>query len=265
MTRRRSGRVIGGAIAALTLSLALGAGPAAAQSCVGDCRERGEVGVSDIILAVNIVLGLAPADACPALGPPPIGIAQVIASIANALCACQPCPTPPPTSTATATRPPTATPTASPTPTAIASYWFEDRVRIASSTCPRDLNTALREELEPSTDHYTVRGTGGAVELIADSGGIIPGATLDDQQVLRATVVQRESEGACTVTLSLALQVDLSRSPSTAMYDAQLGTQSCPRTINCRLTITSRWTRTEPAALRRAAPSPWRALLRAAH
>ncbi|MFN8643189.1 MAG: hypothetical protein U0802_16590 [Candidatus Binatia bacterium] len=59
--------------------------PARAQVCAGDCSGDGEVRVGDIVLAVNIVLGLAPVDACPSLGTPPIGIAQVIASIANAL------------------------------------------------------------------------------------------------------------------------------------------------------------------------------------
>jgi hypothetical protein len=40
--------------------------PLAAQTCVGDCTGVGMVGIGDLVLAVNVALGLASADQCPA-------------------------------------------------------------------------------------------------------------------------------------------------------------------------------------------------------
>src|SRR5215472_10570083 len=114
--------------------------PLAAQTCVGDCTGIGMVGISDLILAVNIALGLASADQCMALGLPPIRISQLIASVNNALCGCEACPTPPPvppTSTPSPTYSPT--PTASRTPGPIISTWHEDTFKIPSSSCPSQI------------------------------------------------------------------------------------------------------------------------------
>src|SRR5262245_62106618 len=77
-----------------------------AQPCVGDWRGIGQVGIADLVLAVNILLGLVAPSECSALGPGPPGIAQLVTAVNNALCACRACPT----------RRPTRTITASPTP-----------------------------------------------------------------------------------------------------------------------------------------------------
>ena len=103
MTKATAARARAVCILALLAYLVCAARPLAAQTCVGDCTGVGMVGISDLILAVNIALGLASADQCTALGQPPIGISQLIASVNNALCGCQPCPTPPPAPTATPT------------------------------------------------------------------------------------------------------------------------------------------------------------------
>src|SRR4026209_2585929 len=88
--------------AALVALVALG-GPAqiAAQVCTGDCDGRGTVGVTDLILAVNISLGRASLEQCPALGTAPIGITALISSVGSALCDCRPCPPPLPSRTPT--------------------------------------------------------------------------------------------------------------------------------------------------------------------
>ncbi|MFN8643188.1 MAG: hypothetical protein U0802_16585 [Candidatus Binatia bacterium] len=112
----------------------------------------------------------------------------------------------------------------------------------------------MRRQLAGVTARYTVRGQGGAVTLIDETAGQLLPATLDDEQVLRATLADTESQGVHHHGHASALSVGLSRSPTNASYDGRVTTQSCPRSLNCRLTVTSRWTRTSPAAITGASP-----------
>jgi len=101
---------------------------AAAQTCVGDCADIGLVRINDLIIGVNIALGLQPTTACPAFqnDQGQVDIAQLIKGVGNALNGCrlevEPTATatntsPPAGATSTATNPPTDTPTPTPTHT----------------------------------------------------------------------------------------------------------------------------------------------------
>jgi hypothetical protein len=240
-------------VAACLLSMGF-AEPSAAQTCVGDCMGEGRVSISDLILAVNIVLGVAPLDQCPSLGPAPVGIDRLILSVNNALCDCSMCPTPPPprTSTATATAAATAThtptPTASPTPMAVVSTWRENNFKLASSTCPKEFNDQLRRLLAGVTSTYTVRQRGGNVELEDEDGNLISG-TIDPDGNVEASTVITDMEDQCILTFDVLLTVNLRSSPSTATYTGGVTTMFCPVSVDCSLQVTSRWTRTS-AALR---------------
>jgi hypothetical protein len=89
------------------------AGRALAEaSCVGDCNGDGQVTINELILGVNIALGVAPVSACEAFANNQgvVDIAQLIKGVNNALEGCPAGPTPtntPPTVVGT----PTATPT----------------------------------------------------------------------------------------------------------------------------------------------------------
>jgi len=241
------------AVAACLLSVCV-AGRSAAQTCVGDCRGQGRVSISDLILAVNIVLGVAPLDECPSLGPAPVGIDRLILSVNNALCDCHMCPTPPPTRTSTvtataaATATHTPTPTASPTPTAIVSTWRENNLKLASSTCPKQFNDQLRRLLAGVTTNYVVRQRGGNVEIEDEDGYVISG-TIDTDGNVQASTVITDSEDGCILTFDVILTVNLRGSPSTATYTGGVTTMFCPVSVDCSLEVTSRWTRTS-AALR---------------
>ncbi|MDX2171251.1 MAG: hypothetical protein SF182_29550 [Deltaproteobacteria bacterium] len=248
----RSGWVARRLITASLLALLAAPGRAGAQACVGDCGNRGAVGINDLILAVNIVLGLAPLDDCPSLGSGPIGIAELIASVANALCECQPCPEPPTpraTNTRTATPTPTFTPThtplptAPPTATAMVSRWHEDQVKVPSSSCPQALVKQIRQGLAQATADYRVyeRGEASEIEDI-NSGERLP-AQVDANRVLHFELAQSESQGACTVTLTLQATVDLRSLATTATYTGGVRSMSCPNPVNCSLKVTSRWQR----------------------
>src|SRR5262245_32457584 len=91
-------------------------GGAARAQCVGDCQGDGEVSINDLILGVNISLGLQPLDACPPFqnAQGEVDIAQLIKGVTNALNGCPE----EPTATATATSPGVATRTATPVATA---------------------------------------------------------------------------------------------------------------------------------------------------
>jgi hypothetical protein len=229
-------------------------GRASAQACVGDCGNHGAVGINDLILAVNIVLGLAPVDDCPSLGSGPIGIAELIASVSNALCECQPCPEPPtprPTNTRTATETPTPSPTHTPLPSAtpttvtVQSRWHEDQIKLPSSTCPQRIVTEIRRGLASTTENYIVYERG-ADSVIEDANGAQLPARIDDDRVLTFDLETSESQGACTVTLTLHVRVNIEGNSAMASYTGGFRTMSCPNAVNCSLKVTSRWTRQFP-------------------
>ena len=58
---------------------------AQAQTCVGDCGGTGMVRINDLILGVNIALGLQPTTACPAFqnSDREVDIAQLIKGVAT--------------------------------------------------------------------------------------------------------------------------------------------------------------------------------------
>lgn len=88
------------------------AGSARAQ-CVGDCGGNGEVTVDEIIIGVNIALGLATLDTCPVFdsdGNGEVTVTELIQAVNNALNGCPASPTETPTL-------PTETPGDTPTPT----------------------------------------------------------------------------------------------------------------------------------------------------
>ncbi len=227
-------------------------GRAGAQQCVGDCGGNGVVAINDLILAVNIVLGQASLDECPALGVGPVGIAELIASVGNALCECRPCPEPP-TPGATETRQPTASasptptftalPSATPTATQLTSRWHEDQLKIPSSTCPGRIVSQLRQNLAGVAADYRVYERGAESEIEDLSSGQRLPASIGNDGVLSFDLASTDSEGACTVTLTLQVRVNLRRSPVTATYSGGFRTMSCPNQVNCSLKVSSRWER----------------------
>lgn len=83
---------------AVPVLIALEVWSAAARACVGDCRGAGTVDISDLIVGVDILLGLDPASTCPAfenaLGT--VDISQLVQGVNNALSGCPGTPTPTP-------------------------------------------------------------------------------------------------------------------------------------------------------------------------
>jgi hypothetical protein len=230
-----SARCARGLALAVFLAVGVAESGAAPAPCVGDCSGRGAVGINDLILAVNIVLELAPADECPALGAPPIGIAQVIASVGNALCACQPCPTAPPTPTGT----PSPSPT--PTPTYAVSNWREEQFRVTATDCPAGLAKRVRDSLKNAKENYIVRARGLQSEIEDGNHNVLP-AEIDADGVLHARYTTAQQVGNCVQIYTQEWQVDLRQSPSAASYSGVFRTQPCNNPVTCTQSITSRWT-----------------------
>ena len=78
---------------------------AGSPGCVGDCNDDGVVTVDEIVLLVNIVLGISPISSCPTLTQPP-DVADVVVAINAALTGCTEMSTP----TSTSIPNPTPTP-----------------------------------------------------------------------------------------------------------------------------------------------------------
>jgi hypothetical protein len=112
---------------ALITAVASGRAPAS-DTCVGDCPPLDQrVIVTELILGVNIALGIAPVAACPSYdvdGTGHVNVSALIVAVSNLLNGCPGGPTPPPSPTPTpmgpTARPTTVVPGASPTATATA-------------------------------------------------------------------------------------------------------------------------------------------------
>lgn len=113
-------RTVASLAGALSVFGLVAASAAHAQTCVGDCGGIGMVRINDLILGVNIALGLQPTTACPAFqnSQGQVDIAQLIKGVGNALNDCQGSgPTPTITQQMTATNTATGTPSDTPTAT----------------------------------------------------------------------------------------------------------------------------------------------------
>lgn len=110
-------------LSTLFLATVLAVGPALAQSCTGDCNDDGDVTVDEILIGVNIALGVRPFTDCLALDAnddSTVTVDEIITALNLALTGCNAAATPtpaPPTSTPTDTATATPTHTASATPT----------------------------------------------------------------------------------------------------------------------------------------------------
>ena len=99
-------------IAGLVVVLATAPSRGALADCVGDCDGGGTVTIGELIVGVNIALGLADVRACPSLdanGDHQVTISELITAVNNALTGCPATPSPTPTPTLSA-----ATPTITP-------------------------------------------------------------------------------------------------------------------------------------------------------
>jgi hypothetical protein len=92
-------------LAATLLILTTLAAPAArAQSCRGDCGGDGMVTVDELVLAVNIALGLASIGECNAFAGGPMTISDLLQAVSNTISGCSPGRTATPTPTPTPPR-----------------------------------------------------------------------------------------------------------------------------------------------------------------
>lgn len=234
-------------LALALLTLVAGPRRGAAQTCGGDCDGDGMVTVSELITAVNIVLGGAALDACSAIlpggGTP--SVSHLVAAVSNALCGCAPCPTAPPTHTPTATPlPATATPssTAIPTATPLVTTWVEDMPRLTGSTCPKSVNDSIRDSIAGQGGTYRITERNG--QALVETGGGTDVATVDGEGVLHDTFSDSDTQGSCTVFVDGAIAVPLRMTPATAVYRYVVTSSGCPRDLDCTLTIRSRWRQT---------------------
>lgn len=233
---------IAATLAMLTFSAAR---PAAAQPCVGDCNGDGAVAINELVLAVAIAVGAAPLEQCPSIGPAPVGIDRVIASVNGALCACAPCPTPPPTRTPTATPAVTATavPSATEAPPTFESAWREDNARLGRSTCTRQINDGVRGAIGAVSCRLDVVRRQDRL-AVTDCDGVMFSGSIDDAGLARAPITLTDRAGSCTVTLAIDLTVSLARSPTTANYAIAVRfAGDCGGLADCALAATTRWTR----------------------
>jgi hypothetical protein len=85
-------RILVVVLAAACAVAQLSARPSDAQSCLGDCNGGGTVAINELVLGVNIALGLAARSACAAFDPNNNGVSidELVRGVSNALLGCRP-------------------------------------------------------------------------------------------------------------------------------------------------------------------------------
>jgi hypothetical protein len=183
MKEHRSIRTCVGLLAACLLGTWLGA--VAAGACIGDCNGDGEVTVNEVVVAVNIALGVFDVGQCPNAdrdGDGEVTIDELLVGVNDALNGC-----PLPTASATATISPTATftptrvsvptptrtPTATSTATATGTPTVTGTPTLVARTC-RLLAGSSQVTFQPQLFRAVVGLTGSQVWRF---GGALPDGT----------------------------------------------------------------------------------------
>ncbi len=234
-------------VLALTL-VAECSGRAVAQSCVGDCDGNGVVEVNEIILGVDILLGLEDVSACPSLadGSGMVTVSRLVTAVNNTLCGCGGgCVlTPGPTTTPTS---PVAAPTPTPTEAASVSTWMVNSYDVKSSDCFAPIEGAVEGALRAVGSQFTVTESGNRVQIDYGDNNVLIGS-VDPDGTVHVQESSKDSIGPCDYDLAISASANLSESPATATYDANANLSGfCLGLSDCRMEITSIWTRLEGA------------------
>jgi len=156
---------------------------AGVDGCVGDCDVSGDVVIDDLLVMVNIALGNALIEQCPAgsaNGDPDITVDEILIAVGNALNGCPATPTPTEDgATPTPTQPGvvnTATPTPSTVPTATATFTVSPTQPPAEQARPLAARAALAVKglsVAPVIVSAIANGIniGGAAASAVDEGG----------------------------------------------------------------------------------------------
>jgi len=213
-----------GRLLALPVLLVVLAQPAssAAQSCVGDCDGDVLVLINELILGVNIALGVEPVSSCPSLADNTgmVTISQLIRAVSHALTSCPATPsvtpsatpappTPTPSSSASATRSATATASATIASPTIALPATNTATATATSTATMMASAATSTETATATPTETpTSGQGvcgdGVVEL--DQGETCDDGNTDDGDNCPASCRVATCAGPPQGTVAVELQ-----------------------------------------------------------
>ena len=192
------------------------------QMCVGDCDGNGSVGVTQLLVVVNVALGNAELAACTAgdaNGDGQITVDEILVAVNNALTGCS--------------------------PLDVSGAWLEDQLHLTSSTCVSQVTQALENgfaSTPPCTTRLSVPTVGEVVGVDCNgtsaTGQAAPTGTVDFSLPPATATVN-----GCTVSTESTLSIDLSRSPTTAQYASTLRFAGTCRLPPCQIRAESRWTR----------------------
>jgi hypothetical protein len=233
----------------LAFGLAQHSGRAGAQSCIGDCDGNGVVAVNEIILGVDILLGLEDVSSCPNLddGSGMVTVSRLVTAVNNALCGCGGgCAVTPGPTTPSPTGP-VAAPTPTPTEAASVSTWTVNSYDVKSSDCFAPIEGAVEGALRAVGSQFTVTESGNRVQIDYGDNNVLVGS-VDSDGTVHVQETSKDSIGPCDYDVAFSASANLSNSPATATYDANVNLSGfCLGLSDCRMEITSLWTRLEGA------------------
>jgi hypothetical protein len=239
------------AIAALALiaSVVTPNADALAQTCAGDCNGDGTVEVNELIVGVNIALGVVAIAQCPSIGDSDgmVTVDRLVLAVANALDGCGRSPTPAedtprPTTTPI---PATASPIVTPTSGTLVSMWTVDNYEVVESNCGDVVKESVRSALEGLGPDFTVRQSGDQVEIDGSHGVALQG-TIDPDETAHVQRRLRGSVATCDYDVDIDASANLSTSSATATYSGAVDFSGfCLEFSDCSVQITARWTRVD--------------------
>ncbi len=270
----------------LLLGVLLVPSPMVAQVCAGDCNEDGAVSIGDLVRGVNVLLGRAPIEDCPAAdtdGNLRITVSEIVRAVANGLSGCPATPTPSdtpmpsstptatltatmtPTETAAATSSATSTLTATPTVTATATatltstatptvifpnvsgLWLEEQLRIVSATCLEIFVIEFAAELARRPPCPHQVSSSGPVVTVVDCNQRAFVGRLDPLGVISYVLPEDVGEeGGCIITLTTAVRIPAGVTPTSATYRFDLAFGGTCPLDSCSLTAAAPWTLDSP-------------------
>ncbi|MBI1814773.1 MAG: hypothetical protein HYR72_07335 [Deltaproteobacteria bacterium] len=133
--------------------------------CIGDCGDDGSVTVEELIIGVNVALGVAPLSRCPSFDTDhsnDVTVDELIRGVNAALLGCVPVPTP------------TGTATATPTASATVTTDNGGPTRTPSPSLTVALTATATATTAPVTPGQLARAVAGHAAIAADAFGAIP-------------------------------------------------------------------------------------------
>ena len=195
--------------------------PLADAGCVGNCNSDASVTVDELLVMINVALGVAEATACApgdANHDGAITVDEILRAINYALDGC-------------------------PTSPGVAGTWSSDDAALVGSDCGPEADAEVELLIGMSTAcTYDVTQQDSTIS-ITNCNDVVFAGTVDPSGTITAAKELSDSVLDCQIDVTIELSVDASHSPTTANFDFPFHFSPACEQPDCTVRITTQWTR----------------------